>query len=211
KNRWHPWTQEPYCVEAYGYIVLCIFASTVFAGGRGISIIITPLVADTISQSAVFEESDTLDLYDTNNSRDLRSARTERTRNRPYWKSNIHRGQKILVHTPLLVIHRMVNDILPLADRLELQQEAVARLPKASQYLFIELHGHVENIDKIEDIIITNSFGIPLGDYNEIRNGVFPETVRLNHACRPNSAYYFNTNTLSHHVHATKLPPVVRI
>ncbi|KIJ25324.1 hypothetical protein M422DRAFT_193584 [Sphaerobolus stellatus SS14] len=122
-----------------------------------------------------------------------------------------HRGQKILVHTPLLVIHRMINDILPLADRLELQQEAVARLPKASQDLFIELHGHVGNIDKIEDIIITNSFGIPLGDYNEIRNGVFPETARLNHACRLNSAYYFNNNTLSHHVHATKLPPVVRI
>ncbi|ORY02653.1 hypothetical protein BCR34DRAFT_493031, partial [Clohesyomyces aquaticus] len=40
--------------------------------------------------------------------------------------------------------------------------------------------------------------------FGNMRHGVFPEIAMLNHDCRPNAAYFFDEETLTHYVHATQ-------
>ncbi|KAG5989079.1 hypothetical protein E4U43_004570 [Claviceps pusilla] len=115
-----------------------------------------------------------------------------------------------------------------------LQEEAVAGLPAASQGMFWELYGPPAK-HPVEGRIDANSFDLDMGDHETMYYGLFPETSvsrrqgqetqdedghqtnttrhdnasqRLNHDCRPNLAYFFDNNTLTHHVHAaTDIPP----
>ncbi|KAG5975076.1 hypothetical protein E4U55_007900 [Claviceps digitariae] len=123
----------------------------------------------------------------------------------------IHRGDRIFAHTPLLVIDAQLFDQQEGEDKepewRALQEEAVAGLPAASQGMFWELYGQPAK-HPVGGRVDANSFDLVMGDYETVYYGLFPETSRINHDCRPNLAYFFNNNTLTHHVHAiTDIPP----
>ncbi|KAG5931439.1 hypothetical protein E4U53_001770 [Claviceps sorghi] len=118
----------------------------------------------------------------------------------------MHRGDRVFAHTPLLV----VDAELLAGDGEEwraLQEEAVAGLPAASQAMFWELYGTPGGLP-VGGRVDANSFDLHMGDYETLYYGVFPETSLINHDCRPNLAYFFDYNTLTHYVHAiTDIPP----
>ncbi|KAK2591723.1 hypothetical protein QQS21_010577 [Conoideocrella luteorostrata] len=115
-----------------------------------------------------------------------------------------HRGDKIFADTPILLIDA---DIFEDSEDLwvTLEEEAVRKLPLESQRKFWELHGQpVQN--PIAGRIDPNAF--ELNTANATYYAVLPEIARLNHDCRPNAAYFFDQDTLTHHVHAiTDIPP----
>ncbi|KAI4142389.1 MAG: hypothetical protein LQ340_007361 [Diploschistes diacapsis] len=189
-------TQTPYCV----------YFSTDFANGRGISLVGTEnLAAHYLNRSAfsdpqVHQHTNTFD-------------------SPPYeWKTlpgkgrglianrSIRAGTFLMSTTPLLAVESV--DEGPYDPQiLALQQKAVARLPPQSQQLFYDLAVHQEDIDRVNGAINTNSFMLSLefiDGNNWATRGVFPEAARMNHDCRPNTHYYVEPATLTQHVQATR-------
>ncbi|CZT13533.1 uncharacterized protein RAG0_17029 [Rhynchosporium agropyri] len=86
------------------------------------------------------------------------------------------KGDLIMAATPLLLVQEHALSELPEAERHQIQQLAIAALP---------LHAKFGSNKE--------GFGI-----------VVPEAARLNHDCRPNARFAFDTSTLSHKVHAAR-------
>ena len=110
----------------------------------------------------------------------------------------------------LKIVRYMVDEALyqefELPTRKSIQHKAISQLPARSTNAFLELCGHFGG-DHIDDVINTNSFAVDLwpGTENETAfNIVLPEISRLNHDCRPNAHYFFDTKTLTHHVYALR-------
>lgn len=92
---------------------------------------------------------------------------------------------------------------------LELERAAVNNLPTKTRTMFSTLYGRPVT-DPVSDRIDTNAFVLELNEVTYY--AVFPETARLNHDCRPNAAYFFDKQTLTHYVHAiTDIAPGTEI
>lgn len=142
----------------------------------------------------------------------------------------LHKGDRIFAHTPILLLDA---DVFEESEDLwvTLEQEAVEKLPLESQKKFWALYGQpVQN--PVSGRIDPNAFELEFND--AVYYGVFPEIAvslaptittlghshdhiltvsqRLNHDCRPNAAYFFDENTLTHYVHAiTDITPGTEI
>ncbi|KAF8526513.1 hypothetical protein BU17DRAFT_40324 [Hysterangium stoloniferum] len=196
-----PWTEGPDTPN--GSAVYCVYSNSTFAGGRGISLITTPEMATYIAQMHAFTQPKSL--------KDINTVL-----NRPYVSQSIpgrgvglfatrtlHRGDKIFSHTPLLIVHRTTFSTLEDSVRFEMQNRAVDLLPDPSRELYLELYGQFGG-DRVNDILFTNSFQVYFGEDGVEHNAILPEAARTNHDCRPNAHYYFDENTLTHHVVASR-------
>lgn len=112
----------------------------------------------------------------------------------------LHRGDQIFASTPLLITdpdtYQLVED-----ERIALHRQGVKELPFESQKKFWGLLDHFKG-DPVEDRINTNAFEISIDDH--MYHAVLPEIAMMNHDCRPNAAYFWDEETLSHYVHATQ-------
>ncbi|KAG6027952.1 hypothetical protein E4U41_000812 [Claviceps citrina] len=184
-----------------------VYTSPDFAGGRGISIITTeerikPFRRVTLAPGV--------------NSRPSSSPPPFEKRDIPgkgrglVATSMIRRGDRVFAHTPLILVDAEMFLEAEL-DWIALEEEAVNGLPARSQGLFWELYGRPVQ-HPVAGRVDANSFNLVVDDSETTFYGVFPETSRLNHDCRPNLAYYFDNNTLTHYVHAiTDIPPGAEI
>jgi hypothetical protein len=112
----------------------------------------------------------------------------------------LHRGDQIFASTPLVITDPAMYN-LDEAERLRLGHRGVETLPPATQTLFWKLLDHFKG-DPVEDRVNTNAFDINIDDTGMF--AVMPEIAMLNHDCRPNAAYFWDQDTLSHYVHATQ-------
>ena len=71
-----------------------------------------------------------------------------------------------------------------------------------SQKLFYKLMGRNPDDDQIDDRITTNNFEVSIDEVSQ--SALFPEIAMLNHECRPNAAYFFDEQTMTHFIHATR-------
>lgn len=103
--------------------------------------------------------------------------------------ATIRRGDKLMVHTPTLLVHWQTHATLGPPDVREgLYQAAVQRLPAAARRRF--LGQMLIGGDDIHANIETNCFRLFLdGGRDEATGhlGCFPPAARLNHDCRPKS------------------------
>ncbi|KAJ6445162.1 SET domain-containingprotein [Purpureocillium lavendulum] len=179
----------------------CVYSSHAFADGRGISILTTPSRIASISQLPAFIESSAF--MDGNGAR-VSPPFEERElpgRGRGLIANRtMFRGDRILAHTPLLMLDTEAYEDLDDTEWIELETAAVDQLPAESRAAFWKLYGQ-PTTHPVSDRINTNAFEIETaaGTYY----GVFPEIARLNHDCRPNAAYFFDPETFTHFVHAT--------
>ncbi|KAH7397196.1 hypothetical protein BKA66DRAFT_408712 [Pyrenochaeta sp. MPI-SDFR-AT-0127] len=196
-----PWTFWPECfsnedtIEPY-----CVFSDQSFASGRGIFIVTTKTFAYAMLEKSAFSKPETL-------------ARMNQYTNPPFTQhefpgkgrglvanKTLQKGDQIFASTPLLLTDPDAYD-LPVSERLALLYRGIETLPPASQSLFWGLLGHF-NDDPVEDRINTNNFETTVDGIHQ--SAVFPEIAMLNHDCRPNAAYFFDEETLTHFVHATR-------
>ena len=61
--------------------------------------------------------------------------------------------------------------------------------------------GHFDD-DPVDDRINTNNFEVTIDGVSQ--SALFPEIAMMNHDCRPNAAYAWDENTLTHYVHAIR-------
>lgn len=183
----------------------CVYAHPTFAAGRGIALITTPESAQALANLPVFSEladSVAATSFIQSASINVRSPATE-VRSIPgkgrglAVSHPIPRGTQVMAYTPALVLHRNLVDDLGRADQLRLLRDAVGRLPgAATRVAFWRQLGktHAEGDDDILDIVMNNSFNLPLLPGTGLGPfiGNFPEVSMYNHDCRPNVAFHLD-------------------
>jgi hypothetical protein len=194
------WTFWPECytnenlTEPY-----CVFSRQDFAGGRGVSIVTTTTEANALLQKPAFAQPDILSLVNDYSDPPYEEREFPGKGRGLVANRTLHRGAEIFASTPLLIMNPNAYDLIQ-EDRLKLAHRAVNNLPKDTQGMFWKLLDHFKG-DPVDDRINTNAFDVEIN--GESRHVVFPEIARLNHDCRPNAAYFFDEETLTHYVHAT--------
>ncbi|KAF2726847.1 SET domain-containing protein [Polyplosphaeria fusca] len=196
-----PWTFWPECysnektTEPY-----CVFTHQSFAGGRGITIIDTATNAYRMLSKPAFTHPEVLNRVNDFTSPPFSVHEFPIKGRGLVANKTLHRGTQIFASTPLVLANPSSYD-LSASERLALQHRGIATLPPASQSLFWTLLDHFKG-DAVEDRINTNAFEVYIS--SSMTHAVLPEIAMLNHDCRPNAAYFFDEETLSHHVHATQ-------
>lgn len=205
----HPdiWTHEPFCIESReannGF---CVYTNDRFANGRGISIVSTPKEIMNIISTSILKDPFTAEAK--NQETGAPKYKYEQVPGKGMGviaNATFARGAELQSFTPILAFQDDVMQFMNREDQDLIQSIAVSRLPKTSQEIFYSLLGHAGE-NPILDRINTNAFTINMGSFQTSNFfwGILPETSRFNHDCRPNSAYHFNAETLSHHVHALR-------
>ncbi|CAI6331818.1 unnamed protein product [Periconia digitata] len=196
-----PWTFWPECYSSETTPEpVCVFTSQDFANGRGIFIVSTSKHAHEMLKKPAFTDPNAL-------------SRINKHENPPFIQyefpgkgrglvanKTLNRGDQIFASTPLLITNPMSYELLE-SERLRLAHRGVSSLPPTSRSSFWALLDHFKG-DPVDDRINTNAFEIEIDGVSQY--GVLPEIAMLNHDCRPNAAYFWDEETLSHYVHATE-------
>ncbi|CAN8104289.1 unnamed protein product [Discula destructiva] len=186
--------------------VFCLYANKGFAGGRGISVITTPenyvrvkAVGDLLQEHEVsFKDIDSYPFH---------IAKIVGKSDGIVADSPLERGDPIMGHTPVLLVHRAFKEDIPEAQQRRLLDAAVNALPKATGDLFMAQAAHLADTHRVAAILTTNAFQLSLkpppaagkdDDRSGHHYGAFPEVAKLNHDCRPNAAFYVDPATLMH-------------
>lgn len=201
------WTHEPFCIESEearnGY---CVYTSTLFGNGRGISIIATSKqIADLVEGVSTFKLPNTAESF-----RPLEGAMHKQYQKEVpgkgvgvFTNATLNRGDYLAGYLPIMMLQDDFMQFANIADQDLLIKIAVERLPKKTQDLFNALLGSFPG-DPYLSKIQTNAFQAFAGNAKDHFWGVLPESSRYNHDCRPNTAYYFDRETMSHRIFATE-------
>ncbi|KAF1347239.1 SET domain-containing protein [Lizonia empirigonia] len=202
-----PWTYPPLCTSPLPGIQsgLCVYTSTTFGSGRGISIVTTPKLAAHFASLPAFTSPSTLEANKTNEFSGLWF--TSSISNKGTGTLALHDlapQTQILRYTPAFVAY-LESDFSTL-DREALWRTAINRLPSATRLSFLSLtYIYGDGRVRIQDITKANTFQLSLLGANHL--AIFPETSRLNHDCAPNAQYVLDPHLLTHTVRATRLIP----
>ncbi|KAH6614806.1 hypothetical protein C7974DRAFT_379744 [Boeremia exigua] len=184
---------------------LCVFTSTTFASGRGISIVTTPELAAHVASLPAFTNPSLLKTDKTNERSD--KWFTSSIPNKGIGTLALHDlapDTQILRYTPAFVAY-LEADLSTLA-REALWHTAVTRLPPTTRSSFLSLmYIYGDPRVRIQDITKANTFQLSIGGTNHL--AIFPETSRLNHDCAPNAQYVLDPLMLTHTVHVTRHVP----
>ncbi|TEA14144.1 SET domain-containing protein 5 [Colletotrichum sidae] len=178
----------------------CVYSRPSFANGRGIVLVSTAYNAEEASHVDAFTKSS--EPGDYGDSTLFRVVEMPGKGLGLVAAKTIERGQRIMAHPPAVVIHRRFIDDIDLENQYRTLDVAVNHLPEATRKTFMEQMGQSGG-HKVHDIIHTNSFelGLPIQDGHHFAN--YPEVSRYNHDCRPNLAFYIDSD-LRHYTHAVR-------
>ena len=110
---------------------------------------------------------------------------------------NITPGELIINEPALFTTESLQN-----AETIEKDLGAIVKaLPKEGQRAFLSLHNNFPGPSPFSNIIRSN--GYPLGPSSDI-GGIFVETARINHSCRPNAQHAWNDKLRRMMVHAVR-------
>ncbi len=163
---------------------LCIFTSSTFAHGRGISILTDADTAQKISSLPAFRDPKALSSI-----KDLNGGSSPPFEVRPLpgrglgvvANRTIEAGDLIMSYTTTTIFHEEAFDELD-AEGYRFLKETVESLPKHSRKVWMDLAAHFDGEDIIHEKINTNAFS---EEFNEEEHYVvFPEiAVCDSHLC----------------------------
>ncbi|KAF2641184.1 SET domain-containing protein [Massarina eburnea CBS 473.64] len=196
-----PWTFWPECYSNENTTEpVCVFSNQEFAGGRGIFIVTTGSLAYKMLNKAAFTDPTSLSRINHHDNPSFVEHEFPGKGRGLIANKTLNRGDQIFASTPLVISHPGSYDLVE-AERLRLAHRGVDSLPSASKAKFWKLLDHFKG-DPVDDRINTNAFDIEIDGVSQF--AVLPEIAMLNHDCRPNAAYFWDEETLSHYVHATQ-------
>ena len=172
---------------------LCLFTSTTFASGRGISLITTLSLANVFLSLPALTDPGTLAAVNNHTfSEDLDHHQKPPCKPTPLPNRGIgtlatrplEPGSPITAHTPLLLVLSQAPELIPPPELEPIFRKAAAQLPPVSRDMLLALARNT-GIEEfwIHDIIQTNLFEVEIGGMKHL--AVFPETSRINHDCGP--------------------------
>jgi hypothetical protein len=198
------WTHEPFCIESpeanNGF---CVYTNDRFANGRGLSIVTTPKELMKLLEAAVFRESNENHLrQDPEGNADKQEWHLMPGKGRGIIaNTTLNRGDYLQGYTPILLFQDDMMQFVKTDDQDLLIKLAIERLPRKSQAIFNALHNTFPGNPYVSRIQ-TNAFQAYVGAAKDHFWAVIPEAARYNHDCRPNSAYFFDGQSLTHRIHA---------
>ncbi|CAO2658309.1 Nn.00g060320.m01.CDS01 [Neocucurbitaria sp. VM-36] len=196
-----PWTFWPECFSNENTTEpFCVFSDQTFAAGRGIFIVTTKPFAYSMLEKDAFRRPEILDRMNKYENPPFEQHEFPGKGRGLVANKTLHRGDQIFASTPLLITDPDVYH-LSRSERLALLYRGVETLPSASQSLFWGLMGRFDG-DPVDDRINTNNFELTIDGVTQ--SGLFPEIAMINHDCRPNAAYFWDTRTMTHYVHAVR-------
>lgn len=193
------WSGPHACAGPY-----CVYSHKTFAAGRGLVLISDgdsanalanlPIIVELASPSA----AQTLASTHTNMQTDGVVTKEIPGKGRGFVATRrIHRGEQIMAYTPALIVQRGFFDDdgeVSRTDLLGVLRDAISRLPTATRVAFWKQLGqtHQAGDDDIMDVIMNNSFNLPLTGSADTFIGNFPEVSMYNHDCRPSVAFHLD-------------------
>ncbi|KAF2622128.1 SET domain-containing protein [Macroventuria anomochaeta] len=202
-----PWSYPPLCTSPLPSIQssLCIYTSTTFASGRGISVVTTPKLAVHLASLPAFTDPSLLETDKTNEPSG--SWFTSSIPDKGIGTLALHDlapQTQILRYTPAFLAYLEAD--LTTLDRESLWQTAIDRLPSATRLSFLSLmYIYGDPRVRTQDITKANTFQFSIAGTNHL--AIFPETSRLNHDCAPNSQYVLDPELLTHTVRVMRRIP----
>jgi hypothetical protein len=180
-----PWSHPPICTPKLETIndILCVYTSTSFSNGRGISIFTTPSAAKEVAALPAFRNHSALEERKINIPTNTYRATSIPNKGIGLLATKpLKFKDRITAFTPVLLAY--LEGELSTLDREKFWRLAITQLPKKSQDGFLELvYVFGDERVRVQDIVKANTFQIEVGGVNHL--AVFPETSRLNHACNP--------------------------
>ncbi|KAH8711896.1 hypothetical protein GQ44DRAFT_429944 [Phaeosphaeriaceae sp. PMI808] len=196
-----PWTFWPDCFaneetpEPY-----CTFSDQSFASGRGIFIVTTKPFAYAMLEKPAFTNPKVLENVNKYENPPFELRQFPGRGRGLVANKTLHRGDQLFASTPILITDSDAYE-LSTSERLALLYRGVETLPSDTQTKFWALLGHFDD-DPVEDRINTNNFDLTIDGVSQ--QGLFPEIAMLNHDCRPNAAYFFDEEMMTHYLHAVR-------
>jgi ribosomal RNA assembly protein len=161
--------------------VLCIYTSTSFSNGRGVSIFTTPSVAKQFATLPAFKNTSALEHQNINVPTDTWRASSMPNKGIGLLATKqLKFKDRITSYTPVFLAH--LEGELSTMDREKWWRHAIHQLPEKSRQEFLSLaYVFGDERVRVQDIVKANTFQIEVGGANHL--AIFPETSRLNHAC----------------------------
>lgn len=178
-----PWSQRPICTHVLESIEdkLCIYTSSWFSNGRGISIFTTPSLAAQFASLPAFTDQSALVTHNINVNTGIWRAESIPSKgigmiaNRPLVFKD-----RVTVYTPAFLAY--LESELGTLEREKWWRLAIEQLPEKTKKDFLGLTTvYGDERVQVQDIVKANTFQVEVGGGNHL--AVFPETSRLNHAC----------------------------
>jgi hypothetical protein len=194
------WVNPPFCISqpksTPNSPPYCVWTSRDFRSGRGISIIATQEVANTLASSLWFLNAH-VQISDTVPTPGYKVTPLPGRGLGLVANSTYKRGDLIMSEIPLLLSSlSLEKSNLSEAEQARLYRNAVSRLPINSRKLVGGLHGHPDQSAARK--FAANAFNI--FDFA----GLFPAVARMNHDCRPNAAFHFDKDTFTQRINAIR-------
>lgn len=196
------WTHEPFCLESLSANKgFCVYSSSTFSHGRGISIVASPLEASRIITAPALQSR----------SSTPQNPHASKFEIKPIpgrglgivATAPLYRGDQLYSLTPIIAVQDDAMQFLPVPDLLLLMAISLSRLPFKTQAQFWTMHAQFGG-NAIYDRITTNAYNMPLGSALEHFWAAQPEISRINHDCRPNAANHFDAGALMQNVHVLR-------
>ncbi|CAO2655258.1 Nn.00g103220.m01.CDS01 [Neocucurbitaria sp. VM-36] len=212
-----PWTHNPTCVKAVLsnasgeglgiHQTFCAYTNSNYNNGRGISFVVTPEVAATITSETFGLGVGGLDgqvggemgMWEVKESKEMGKGLFSRKD-----IAAIFAGESLIIKTPVLFVSKELLDTPSTSRKQLVLHKAVEQLPEETRVIVEDLA--VSRDGGVEDIVLTNGITVkwPWADEIPALLAVTPEVARINHACRPNALWRFNDYTLAFDVFAIK-------
>ncbi|KAF1837754.1 SET domain-containing protein [Decorospora gaudefroyi] len=211
-----PWTYNPPCVNAVIpnknglgiHQTFCAYTNTYYNNGRGISFVVSPEVAASITsetfslgvgglEGMVGEEMGMWEIDKAGSGKGKGLFATNDV-------AGIFAGEKVIVQTPALFVDKALMGTPSTARRQFVLAKAVEQLPETTRKMVRILHANRDG--SVEDVVTTNGVSVewPWVDENPKLFALIPEVARINHACRPNTSWRFDDYTLSFEIFALR-------
>lgn len=197
----YPWTFVPECFSTEDMTEpFCVYSDETFASGRGIFIVTTKTLAYAMLEKPAFSNPKALERVNQHANPPFEQHDFPGKGRGLVANKTLHRGDQIFASTALVITDQDLHKLSE-PDHHSLLYRGVSSLPPASQTKFWALMGHF-NGDAVHDRITTNNFEVYIDGISQ--QALMPEIAMLNHDCRPNAAYFWDEDTMSHYVHATQ-------
>ncbi|KAG8164552.1 hypothetical protein KVR01_006470 [Diaporthe batatas] len=187
------WTGGDDCVGNY-----CLYNSSRFAGGRGLAAITTAQNLPRLREVGQLLHEFEVSFNNDDDSLPFLVAEVEGKGNGVIAKQPLVRGDPVMAHTPVLLVHQGFKEEPDQAGQHRLLDLALASLPQQTADLFMSQMAHDPDEHPVAARLTTNAFRLDLGGDDGQHYGAFPEVGKTNHDCRPNAAYYVDQSTLMH-------------
>lgn len=208
---WAPWSHQPYCIEPDfsidGPTKYCVFTSSTFRGGLGISLITTPDIAASLAP----EIDDAAMLSRLEDARPALGGSNKRYGVKTFLargkgvvtRRQVEKWERVMVDYPVLVAANDLfnEEVLSEDEAAELREVALKRLPEETQKAVLALSKN-KGGEVISDIMRSNMFGLEFDGVAHI--GLFIDGARMNHDCKPSAYWRWNNHILGQEVIAIR-------